>query len=188
MEKQKKQSKKNRAVVILVLLIGVLFISIGYATLSTIVGINGSSIGVNKTVWKVFFKSVDDNKTGNITPDTAATISADKKEITFAVNLEDIGDTYTFDAVIENQSSYEAALNADPLLVVKKGTETTALPGYLTYTVKDEDGNVIGEGYTLDARSERTVTVTIQYSESSELPEDDETFNLSYSMTFINPQ
>jgi hypothetical protein len=133
MEKQKQKSKKRRAIVILVLLIGVLFISIGYATLSTIVGINGSSIGVSKTVWKVFFKSVDDDKTGNIAPETAATISSDKKEITFAVNLEELGDTYTFDAVIENQSSYDATLTSDPVLVIKKGTETASLPDYITF-------------------------------------------------------
>jgi hypothetical protein len=186
MEKQKQKSKKRRAIVILVLLIGVLFISIGYATLSTIVGINGSSIGVSKTVWKVFFKSVDDDKTGNIAPETAATISSDKKEITFAVNLEELGDTYTFDAVIENQSSYDATLTSDPVLVIKKGNETATLPDYISYTVKDSEGNEVAEGFSLNKRSEKTVTVSISYNESDVLPEDDETFTLSYSMTFTS--
>ena len=147
---ERKKDNKKRNLILLLFLVVILVVSTGYATLSTLFGINSSNVTFNKATWKILFTSVDDQKVDNITPTSRATISDDKKEINFSLNLSDIGDKYTFDAVISNQSSHNAVLSSAPTLVVKKGTQTVSLPG------------------------------------STDLPDENQTYSLSYSMNFVN--
>ena len=183
---ERKQDKKKRNIVLLYFLVAILFISIGYATLATVLGINGGNIKMTKAVWKVYFSSVDDNKTGNVTPIQAATISTDKKEIDFSIQLDEIGDKYVFDAVITNDSSYDAELQSDPTLVLKKDGSIVPLPSYLTYKVVDSTNHELAAGYEVLANSSKTVTVTVEYAESDELSDEDMNYSLSYTMNFVS--
>ena len=182
----RKKDKKKRNRVLLYFLIAILFISIGYATLATVLGINGSNIKINQAIWKVYFTSVDDNKPGNITPTSRATITSDKKEINFGLNLEQVGDKYVFDAVITNDSSYDAVLQSNPTLVLKRGTTVVSFPAYLKYTVVDSSNNVVAKDFEVKANQSKTATVTVEYFDTDELPDQDMNYSLSYSMNFVS--
>lgn len=185
-EEERKKDKKKRSKVLLYFLVAVLFISIGYATLATVLGINGGNIKINKAEWKVYFNSVDDNKPGNIVPTGRATITSDKKEINFSLQLAEVGDKYVFDAEIKNESSYDAILQSDPTLVLKKGATVVSFPAYLKYTVVDSNNNEVAQNFEVGANSSKFVTVTVEYKDTDELPEEDMNYSLSYSMNFVS--
>ena len=173
---ERKKDNKKRNLILLLFLVVILVVSTGYATLSTLFGINSSNVTFNKATWKILFTSVDDQKVDNITPTSRATISDDKKEINFSLNLSDIGDKYTFDAVISNQSSHNAVLSSAPTLVVKKGTQTVSLPGYFKYSVVDSNGSALTSDFRVNAGDSKTITVSVEYQDSTDLPDENQTY------------
>ena len=87
----------------------ILFISIGFAVLSTNLSINGLFNFTNNT-WSIALKNVvvDD---ASVTK-TAPTINNDEDTITFSAELNKPGDYYSFNVDVENNSTLDAMLES----------------------------------------------------------------------------
>ncbi|MDO4995778.1 MAG: glycine rich domain-containing protein [Bacilli bacterium] len=98
--------KKRRTRRILLLAI-VLFISIGFAVLSSSTSINGL-FNFTQNSWSIVFKNVVVDDT-SVTK-TAPTINQDEDTITFSAELNKPDDYYSFNVDVENDSTLDAML------------------------------------------------------------------------------
>ena len=100
--------KKRRTRRILLLAI-VLFISIGFAVISSSVSINGL-FNFTQNSWSIVFKNVVVDDT-SVTK-TAPTINQDEDTITFSAELNKPDDYYSFNVDVENDSTLDAMLGS----------------------------------------------------------------------------
>lgn len=127
-----KKSKKNYAIIVLVVLL--LAIAIGYAAFSSTLTINGTAIGTGS--WDVKFTETGlYGSDGTTTADIAygsATIGDEGTTITATVNLKYPGDGVLLKAVVKNAGKTDAVLKkftitgADNDLEVTKATSGPA--------------------------------------------------------------
>ncbi|MDO4996034.1 MAG: glycine rich domain-containing protein [Bacilli bacterium] len=99
--------KKRRTFLIIATII--LFISIGFAVLSSSVSINGLFNFTNNS-WSIVFKNVVVDDT-SVTK-TAPTINQDEDTITFSAELNKPDDYYSFNVDVENNSTLDAMLGS----------------------------------------------------------------------------
>ena len=173
------RKKRLRALILLTL---ILFISIGFAVLSTNLSINGLFNFTNNT-WSIALKNVVVDDT-SVTK-TAPTINNDEDTITFSAELNKPGDYYSFNVDVENNSSLDAMLGSitttgitsqysdylDCIITYSNGTtpnpndilyKTARVTFNIKLLYKDITTNQIPEN-TLSP----TVTVTINYRQAN---------------------
>jgi hypothetical protein len=136
-----RNKKKNRILLLLVLLLG---ISIGFAALATTLKINGTA-NIGKNTWDVHWANVGDiQKSSTTTITTGATVdSNDNTKVNFEVTLNQPGDYYEFQVDAVNAGTIDAMAN-----IVSK----TTVPSYASLTVKYADGEEINK-YDLLAKA-----------------------------------
>ena len=182
---RKSARKKQRYMLILLLLLAV--VTIGYATLSTGLNINGTSKIKNST-WNVEIPDDDDDvitcptgETCTINPTNPDDIDPDNGETTpenpnphgsviwmdgdtvyFKHLLEKPGDTFTFDVKFENNGTIDAKIAESG---IKVDLNTTAKK-FLTYTVTYSNGNEVGVGDRLAAGASASFKVTVSYKDT----------------------
>lgn len=179
--RSKKQSRKkqqnNRKMGILILLLLVVSISVGYAALSSVLNINGSSTVIGGT-WDVRFTNLTGITKGGLTSDTGtglqeATINSAGDQVDFAVSMRQPGDSYSFTVDVKNFGSLPA--NAK--------LEVTGLDGeaadYLTWTVTGMNST----GEELASLGHKTLTVTVMYKNDAPLAATGFDANLSAVVT-----
>ena len=94
---------------VLILLTIILFISIGFAVLSTNLSINGL-FNFTSNTWSIVLKNVVVDDT-SVTK-TAPSINQDEDTITFSAELNKPGDYYSFNVDVENNSTLDAMLGS----------------------------------------------------------------------------
>jgi len=175
--KSKKQSNQKKNLGILILLLLVVSISIGYAALSSILNINGSSTVIGGT-WDVRFTNLTGITKSGLTSDSgdglsAAVINGAGDQVDFAVSMRQPGDSYSFTVDVKNFGSLPA--NAK--------LEVTGLDGvaadYLTWTVTGMDST----GENLASGASKTLTVTVKYKDNAPLASTGFDANLSAVVT-----
>jgi len=174
------KAKRKLGIVVLVLLL--LGISVGYSALSASLNITGTS-KIAKTTWDVHFENISVT-TGSVTATTAPTISADKLQITYAVNLSAPGDFYEFTVNVKNAGTLDAKLSALPTI----SGVGTAQDVYTNYTFTHSDGTAIAAGETLAAGASRTFKVRVEFDSNvsaSQLPTAEQTLNLTVDMNYV---
>ena len=141
--------KKN-----LILLL-ILFISIGFAFLTTNLFIN-STIGYNSNSWDIYFDNINE-KTYKSSTITETTIS-NKTTLDFSVMLDQPSSVYTLYADIKNNGTLDAILDSWTVTNTLSETEAKAIDIRLTYsngskeeangiTVNLPTGKAYGNGY-----------------------------------------
>ena len=119
----KKSNKKNRAIVVLIVLL--IALAVGYAAFQTVLTVNGTATGADVS-WDVHFTSATKlyevntdgskgsevaNTRGTVTLGTASTTGVDHTHsVDVTVNLEYPGDEVLLETVIENTGSLDAKL------------------------------------------------------------------------------
>ena len=101
-----KKSKKNYAVIVLIVLL--LAIAIGYAAFSQTLIITGTATGT--ATWDVHFKSATLKDSSGATDTEHGTVSFDATTVTANITLKYPGDGVVLDAVIENSGTVPAKL------------------------------------------------------------------------------
>ena len=191
--------KNNRKVlyglVALALLLSVVGISVGFASMSSTLTINGTTTVVPAS-WKIKFTNLQQQSiTGDAVVTTAPQITSDTHIGNYAVKLTKPGDSvvYTFD--VENEGTLDAQLAtytfATPTIT---GTGDTAaadasiVSRNLVYTLTYADGTAISTGATLASEGKASFKLTISYpATATELPTD--TVSISgMDVTFIYEQ
>lgn len=158
-----KKNKKNKT--LLTVLILLLAITIGYATIATTLKINGSA-DVKSARWNVYW---DENSiqvtSGSVETSQgngARVTDAGKTQIEYSVELSEPGDFYEFtvDAVNEGSLNAKIAPNGVKNNVYESdGTTPKNLPNYIGYTVKYAENDVdVTAGDVLEAKKGNTPT------------------------------
>ena len=166
--------RKNNKFIIFIL---ILFISIGFAYLSTNLYINGTSI-VKRTTWSVYFDNIEnESTTGEI--NTNATISTDKKEVDFEVTFDKPGDTYTFNVDVVNDGTLDAMLESFKI----EGLEEQA--DYMNWYVYYDDGIQLNKFDLLKAGTRDTLLVVVNFEEDVDINYLPTTEAVSSNLKFI---
>lgn len=175
-------NRKNRRSLLIIILI--LFISVGFAFLSSRIDINGIA-NIKKIKWNIYFDNVIIN-TGNEFQITAPTTTGtNTTEISYAVALEDPGDSYSFDVDIVNNGTIDAMYK----IMSSSISCTDDCDVLYTFDIRYKDGTEIEPRNYLPKMSKDTITVTLTYNKDisiSDLPSSDK--NLEYNLVLTYEQ
>ncbi len=186
-QSQENQGKGRKTSIIIALLLLLAVVTIGYASLSATLNINGTS-KIRDNTWNVSPSANDiecpqgevctinpENPT-TVNPDdgtgqdpTGAVIWMDGNTIYFKHILTEPGDTFTFTCKFKNNGS----INAKVASVTKTElTETQAK--FLTYDVTYADGTPVAANDPLNVDGSHTFKVTVTYKNVDTLPTPEE--------------
>lgn len=171
-------NSKVQNILLGVLAVGLIGITVAYATLSQQLTINGTA-KVASTKWDIHFS---DKKTGVEEGYAEKGDFAKTSATTLGGNLGTLkapGDkiTYTFD--IENAGDINAIIDNTPTVpqlqcTSDKTDEASAICTQLKYTIKYSDGNVIAKGDKLakatnaSTPTKKEITIEVEYVKSAE--------------------
>lgn len=193
---QRGKNKDWKLAMIALLIVSSVAITIGYASFSQILTINGEAT-VEKSTWKIGFENLSSAiLIGTAEEVTHPSISSGGTDIgSYNVNFTTPGDSvsYTFDVV--NSGTFDAKLSSITIPVpVCTGSGDNAAAdaanvcNHLVYTLTYSDGTVINENDTLNKQTSRSLKLTLIYKDditASELPNNDVSIsNLSISMYY----
>ncbi len=168
--------------VAMVLAVAVLVMSIGFATFSQNLTINGTA-NVSTASWQIQFDADSYAETsGSVT--TTPTINA--TTVTYTVDLQEPGQFYEFTIDVENQGTFDANLTS-----LTMTTLTTTQSNYLTYTVTYGSTSYTTSqsslSISLASGSSETVKVRVEYiqpDDSSLLPSSTEAVTLALTLGY----
>lgn len=184
--------RKTRAIAIVALLIAVIGVSIGYASMSTTLRINGSAT-MDTAHWKIRFKNLSNPSIAGQASVLQPPQLSDTVIETYSVKLTRPGDsvTYTFD--VANESTDMNAVigtftKPNPTCVgsgTAQSTDEGIVCGNLVYTLKYTNGGaLVGEDDTLNAGETKNLTLTVGY-EGNTLPTNDvEITNMNIAIVY----
>ncbi|MBQ6498043.1 MAG: hypothetical protein IJI58_04955 [Bacilli bacterium] len=170
----------------LLLLLTVLFISIGYAILQTNLNITGTA-NMNNPTWDIHWNNVQVT-TGSVTGSnvtTAANIDSAKTTVSYSIKLPKPGDYYEFTVDAVNGGTIDAMI--DVVSSKLNGTEITTLPDYLNYSVTYVDDIPIETNQELKAGVTETYKVRIEFKkdiENSQFPAGVISLNMDFNIIY----
>ena len=174
---------RKRKLNYLLVIVLLLFVSVGYAILSTNLNILGSS-QISAPTWDIHWENVS-VKTGSVSA-TIPTIDTAKTTVNYSVTLSIPGDYYEFTVDAVNAGTIDGMISV--ISNKLNGTEITTLPSYLEYKVTYEDGVDIAPNHLLVANSSEKYKVHVGYKKDisvSDIPATPQTLNLSFSVTYV---
>ena len=184
-EMNEKKNKKSRFLVFLAVLL--LFLSIGYAILSTSVNITGTS-SINNTTWDIHFENlqVTPGSVALQTGDVGASISnTERTRVAYTVTLVKPGDFYEFTVDVKNGGTVDGMVSG--VSSKMNGVEITSLPNYLNYSVTYSDGKTIANDHLLAAGEKETYKVRLEYKkelQAQDLPAVDDHITFEVQVDF----
>ena len=146
--------KKNK----LIIFVLILFISVGFAYLSTTPKINGSSL-IKGGKWSVYLENID-NEYSSYKISSPATITIDKKAIEFGFTFATPGDEYYFYVDVKNAGTLDAMLESYEVTGL---TEEQAK--YLEWTVTYADETELKKYDLLKKSSYDTLRILVKFKE-----------------------
>ena len=183
----KKERKEKR--IILFLLIGVILMTVGFATYAGYLDIDGT-VTVKSSKWSIGFDTASYQETTGSVAATSKTVTSDK--YTFAVELSKPGDFYEATVDVKNAGTFAAKVTALEMdAKINSQALTEANKKYFTYTVK-YDGNT----YTstdaalqsaLAAGATKPLVIRVDYvqpADSADLPQEDVTVKVTGKLTY----
>ena len=176
----KKNKRKLNYLLVVILL---LFVSLGYAILSTNLNIVGSS-QISAPTWDIHWENVS-VKSGSVSASTPA-IDTNKTTVSYSVNLNLPGDYFKFTVDAVNAGSIDGMVSV--ISNKLNGTEITTLPSYLEYKVSYDDGVDIAPNHLLASGTSEKYKVHVGYKKDisvSDIPATPQTLNLSFSVTYV---
>ena len=170
----------HKLIVIAVVLL--LFISIGYAALSTTLTINGTA-NIDSNSWLVYFTNVqvtDGSKTPVTAPSTNGTSTT---SLTWEVNLDTPGDFYEYYVDVKNDGTIDAMIGS-----LSNTSLTANQAKYLRYSVTYFDGAEIEQYDKLEVGDTATLKVRVEYRTDinpEDLPNAPSVVELTYSSNYV---
>ena len=159
-----------------IFIIALVFISLGYAALTTFVKID-SHVGLGTTIFAVHFDNISVlSNTATVTEDAHYVDDSTKKGITFDIYLAKVGYLYSFSTDIVNESTLPAKIQSIELTNLNDSQKK--LVQYKLYYTKNKKEVSIGD--YIGPESSKNITFEILYKLSSDVEESDlVTSNLS---------
>lgn len=178
--KARRIARRKNSTFIGVLIVLLVLITIGYASLATVLNINGTTI-IKKIEWDIHFTNVQEVKR-NCNVVKPATIEEGRVLLTYKIELTDLNQGYEFNVDVINAGSIDAVLSSAAL-----GGMDAEATKYLNYSVTYKDGSPIQVGDELTVGEAKTLKVIVKYKDDlvkTDLPTEDETFELTYEMNY----
>ena len=179
MKKAKKRTK-------LLLILLILCISIGYATLQSNLIINGIA-GINNPTWDIHWENVQVTN-GSVTSSNvtqAATIANSGTTVSYNIKLTKPGDFYEFTVDAGNDGTIDAMI--DTISSKLNGSEISTLPNYLIYSVTYDSGASLVVNQELKANTSETYKIRIEFKkdiENNQLPSTIQNLNLVFTVNY----
>ena len=172
--------RNKKALYIVGFLFVLVAISIGYAYLTSVLKINGTT-NISKNTWDVHFEDI--SMITNTTDSSEPTLTEEDTVINFTTNLKVPTDEYSFSVKVVNAGSIDAMLSE----VVKAGVSTTQAK-YTEFSVTYLDGTEINVKDKLGAGKSLPLKVVVRYKDditAADLPSSDQTLSLSMTLTYV---
>lgn len=173
--------KKNK----LIIFVLILFISVGFAYLSTTPKINGSSL-IKGGKWSVYLENID-NEYSSYKISSPATITIDKKAIEFGFTFATPGDEYYFYVDVKNAGTLDAMLESYEVTGL---TEEQAK--YLEWTVTYADETELKKYDLLKKSSYDTLRILVKFKEDitkEDLPStSDSIISLKFLINYVQSE
>ena len=180
--KYKRIQRRKNTTFVLFLVVLLVLITIGYASLATVLNINGNTT-VGKLEWNIHFQNVQEvDRNCNIV-ESAHIVDAEQTLVEYTIKLEDLKDRYEFTVDVVNTGTLDGILESAVL-----GGLTSDARKYLNYTVTYADGTAITNGAELDHGDSVKLRVIVEFKDDltkDDLPSDEETFTLTYQMKYV---
>ena len=181
MEKQ----RREKALVVVVLLVVIAGLTVAFAALSTTLNINGTAY-LDAAKWGIKFENLSSpTRIGKATTTGTAKIEETKSaEITgINVSLSTPGDKVTYTVDLVNKGTINAKIDK-----IEKTALTEEQQKYLTFKVTDKNGYEIKQGDILEKGETKKITITIEFKKDltkEDLPKQTSTISLSYKLNFV---
>lgn len=159
-----------------------LFLGVGYSTLNSTFGVEGS-LATTTNTWDIRFKNIDYSLDNVATASTVAITN--NTSLSFDVTLSNPGDKYEFTFDIENEGNLDAMIKS-----VEMDDLTETQKGYLTYSLTYSDGTEISEGDLLKVSEIRNAHFLVEYKrllDTDIYPENDTVLNLGITINYYYP-
>lgn len=167
--------KNIRKYLIIILL---LFISIGFAYLTTTLEINGIA-GIGRNTWKIYFDNVVHLTGEDLATTKPTTSGTTTKSLTYRVNLNKPGDAYRFNVDIVNGGTIDAMIS-----IITNTSLTAEQSKVISYSVTYADETPISSKNLLANNSSDKLLVSVIYRDdiyNSELINED--INIDIDLT-----
>ncbi|MBR6136862.1 MAG: hypothetical protein IKQ06_01755 [Bacilli bacterium] len=178
---EEKQKSYIRPIVIVMIFA---FLTIGYAYLTSVLNINGSTLIKNPT-WDVHFENVQ-VKDGSVTGEQVTQepeIDTNKTTVSFHVNLKKPGDYYEFTVDAVNAGTIDAMINTYSHFDL-----TIDQLKYLETSVTYEDGEEIAEKQQLLAGDFAIYKIVVSFKKdlsAEDLPDSPEELDLEFTVEYV---
>ena len=173
------------------LLLLLLFVTVGFAVLSRNLKINGTS-SISRTTWKIYWDNIQVNSGSVSGADViqAATVTdEDKTLVEYAVTLTKPGDFYEFTVDAVNEGTIDAVVDVISNNIYEDdGSTFASLPDYLNYTISYVDNSPIELGDSLNASTTQSYKIRIEIkpeTTAEELPDNPETVCFEFGVDYI---
>lgn len=177
-----KKQKKDKGIIVL-LLIGAIFMTVGFATYAGKLNINGT-VGVKTSKWSISYdKNSYSETTGSV---EAAEKSITETDYTFKTTLSKPGDFYEATVNVKNEGTFNAKLTK-----ITMSSLTEAQQKYLKYTVTYDETTYTQTTDNLQlqlaASGTKALKVRVEYLQpdnSTDLPSTDTSVTISGSLEY----
>ena len=182
---QRRKRNKNIIKFSLVLL---LLISIGYASLSTTLTINGIT-NISQMSWLVYFTNVRPNANNDVAQVVTVPSTTGKTTTTlnWAVNMDMPGQMYEFTVDVVNEGTIDAMIETETNNLISQGL-TASQKEYLDYTVTYINGALVEKNDKLAAGETKTLKIKLEFKPDIELEDlsiEEETVAITYSINYV---
>ena len=175
--------KNKRKVYFVLLVLLLMFVSIGYAYLNSTLNITGAST-INNPTWDIHWENIV-VKPGSVSASTP-TIDTNKTTVTYSVNLVTPGDFYEFTVDAVNAGSIDGMVSV--ISNKLNDVEITTLPNYLEYSISYYDDIEVEQNHLLAAGTSEKYKVHVGYKKNisqSDLPTNTQTFNFTFAIIYV---
>ena len=171
---------------ILLLLFMMTIIGVAYAALNAELSINGTT-KISSNTWDIHFENIQVTE-GSVaigTGNQAATIVTESS-VSFAVDLNNLGDFYEFTVDVKNAGTIDGMVGS--ISSKLNNTPITTLPNYLNYTVTYSDDEAIALNQKLPASSKDTIKIRVEVLkdiEAEDLPSTEQNLSFLFELGYV---
>ncbi|MBR6133668.1 MAG: hypothetical protein IKQ29_02995 [Bacilli bacterium] len=172
--------KKQKYIILIVLLL--LFISIGYAVLNAQYRVNGRT-NIAGARWNLYLDHVS-VKAGGVTPTSGPTINGNNVE--YEITLSKPGDAFEFTFNVNNRGTINAMIGS--ISSKLNDVDMTTPPDYLDYLVEYYDGEQITNLQALNVGETDTIRVRVEYKtdiDASAMPTTNQQLKFDFNISYI---
>ena len=182
------QKKGNtQTLVIVILSIAIVIMSVGFALSDIELSLTGTTT-IKSSSLKVQFKEGSFEK--NTGSQEATNVSVTGSTVTYSIALNNVGDVFDYDIIVENLGSFDAKLKSITM------TDISSHSDYLSFEVNYNNQKYTSPSNQIQAASANTLkakegtetinlkAVYLKPADASKLPTEDKTINITVTLVY----